>query len=195
MGLLMKISKLIVIASVAASFAGNAAPGLAGCNPNRDMKGTWYWNMAWFDETGAYNQDTFPGEPYGLYGEYADIGTEACKVQIGSDGNVVPSGSSCVYSDNRDNTFFDIGFFSEKVLGGHFEVSSSCLVSGQLMIEYPPDEFNPEPVIYFVRLFDARMTSRKSLIGFTAVEWYEDYPGLGDIWGTYSYQGTMIKQP
>ena len=191
----MKINKLIVIVSIAAAFAVNVTSAQAKCKTNKDLKGTWYWNMAWFDETGAYNQDTFPGEPYGLYGDYADIGTEACKVQIGSDGNVVPSGSSCVYSDNRDDTFFDIGFFSEKVLGGHFEMSSSCLVSGRLKIEYPPDEFNPEPVIYFVRLFDARMTSRKSLIGFTAGEWYEDYPGLGDIWGTYSYQGTMIKQP
>jgi hypothetical protein len=191
----MRISSLFAIASIAAAFAVSAASARAGCTPGRDLKGTWYWNMAWFDETGAFNQGTFPWQPYGVYGPYADIGTEACKVQIGSDGSVVPGGSSCVYSDNRDGTFFDIGFFPEKVVGGKFEVSSSCVVSGQLAIEYPPDEFNPFPIIYFVRLFDARLDSRKSTIGFTAGEWYEDFPGLGSIWGTYTYQGTMVKQP
>ena len=190
----MRFWMLTAMTLALAMIAGDAM-AQAGCNSNRDMKGTWYWNMAWFDETGAYNQGTFPGQPYGLYGVYADIGTEWCKVQIGSDGNVVPAGSSCVYSDNRDDTFFDIGFFAEKVIGGRFEVSSSCVVSGQLGLEYPPDEFNPDPIIYFVRLFDAHMDIHKTSIGFTAGEWYDDYPGLGAIWGTYSYQGTMIKQP
>ena len=190
----MKLNKLIVIASIAAVLVVSAASARAACR-DHDLKGTWYWNMAWFDETGAYNQGTFPGEIYGLYGEYADIGTEACKVQIGSDGNVVPGRSSCVYSDNRNDTFFDIGFFHEEIVGGHFEVSRSCVVSGQLAILYPGDEFNPDPIIYFVRLFDAHMDNHRSTIGFTAGEWYEDYPDLGDIWGTYSYQGTMIKQP
>ena len=119
----MKFDKLSVVASLAAVFTVSAASAQGACQPEGDLKGTWYWSMAWFDETGAYNQGTFPGEPYGLYGEYADIGTEACKVQIAADGNVVPDGSSCTYSDNRNETFFDIGFTDEKIVGGHFEVS------------------------------------------------------------------------
>ncbi len=180
----MEISKLIAIASIAGATTFNSAPARAACDPDVDMDGTWYWNMAWFDETGAYNQGTFPNDPEGVYGNHADIGTEACKVQVASNGNVVPAGSSCIFSDNRDDASFDIGFSYERVVGGHFEVSNSCEVTGVLALWWPEG-----PYVYYVRIIDARMDSGKSMVGFTAVE---AYPGF---LGTYSYQGTMTKQP